>query len=516
LASALSKKDVESSEQPQTLNDESLHFKDSEQAVESSEQPRTLNAESFHVKADSQTTSRDDFKEKAELASAHSEQDVQSSEQQKTLNDDSLHVKDSEQDVESSEQPQTLNAESFHVKDDSQTMSRDDSKDKAELASAHSEQDVQSSEQPQTFNDESSHVKDDGQTTSRDLGHPVEPTPSVDLVQSELKDLEPPTPVSSDVTRSECADLIPLTTIPRDASHGPMDMKLNEQALEKNDKQLDRTFKSLSRSVRVPRLQSKPNMVFSPDGSLLDHRGEAICGEDGLPLTMADVLTGSDGAVLSLPCGKPITENDLFFGPDGMLQGPNGMQVLEVDGSPLDSSVLVLHRDGSPKLNHRGRPMRINSGPHTPGSPSSTRLGSPSPTPIDPPSSGEGDVHPLRLGCSPRSPGIVNRVCTLSSSGLFYDSGGAPIVDRNGNHIHLSDVWTSLDGVPLLGRDGRPITKHDLVCAPNGVVLGSTGVPWNGPRNQPITRSDLVCGPTGKPVLGENGSPLIHMPCQET
>lgn len=191
------------------------------------------------------------------------------------------------------------------------------------------------------------------------------------------------------------------------------------------------------------------------------------------------------------------------------------MQVLEVDGTPLDSSVLVLHSDGSPKLIHRGRPMRINSGPCASGSPSSTRLGSPSCTPLDPPSSGEGDVHPWRLGCSPRSAGIVNRVCTLSSSGLFYDPGGSPIVDRNGHHIHLSDVWTSLDGVPLLGRDGRPITKHDLVCAPNGVVLGSTGVPWNGPRNQPITRSDLVCGPTGKLVVGENGSPLIHVQCEE-
>jgi len=510
LASAHSAKDVESNEQPQTLNDEP-----------------------FHVKDDIQTTSRDDSKEKAELASAHSEKDIESSEQLQTFNDECSHVKDdsqttpkdeskvtaelasahSEKDVESSEQPQTFNDESSHVKEDNQTTPRDDSNGTAELASAHSEKDVESSEQPQTFSDESSPVKDDNQTTAIDLGPLKEPPSSVDSMQSELKDLEPPTPVSSDVTRSVCADWIPPITFPSDASHESTNTKVNEQALEENNgKQLDRTFKSLSRSVRVPRLQSKPNMAFSPDGSLLDHRGEAICGDDGLPLTMADVLTGSDGSVVALPCGKPITENDLFIGPDGMLRGPDGMQVLDIDGSPLSSSVLVLHRDGSPKLNHRGRPMRIDAGAHNSGSPSSAPVGTPPLTPSDP--SCSGDVLPWRVGCSPRAAGIGKGVCTLSSSGIFYDPGGAPIVDRNGNQIHVSDVWTSIDGVPLLGRDGRPITKHDLVCAPNGVILGSTGVPWSGPRNKPITRSDLVCGPTGKFVVGDDGSPLINVPCE--
>ena len=315
-------------------------------------------------------------------------------------------------------------------------------------------------------------------------------------------------------TAEEQGELVAMLRNRKDRSLADFD-KIHPSDLFAHAKQMAEEA-ARQRAAMANKKLTRDDIIINADGTVTDKFGNPILGADGKPLTRDDLVFNPDGtlamkgAALTGPNGEPLTMDDVTIGADGILRDKNGQPILGPDGKPLTKDNVVINPDGS--ISTRGQPL-TSGGPAGAG----------------------GDLRAEDV--------------TIGADGILRDKAGNPILGADGKPLTKDDVVFNADGTisvkgpaltrsvektlsaddvtvgedgilrdkegnPILGPDGKPLTKDDVVFNADGSITVK-GPTLSGPNGEPLSADDVTVGEDGilrdkdgNPILGPDGQPL--------
>ena len=270
-------------------------------------------------------------------------------------------------------------------------------------------------------------------------------------------------------------------------------------------------------ALQAAEMRNKPltrdDIIINADGTVTDKYGNPILGPDGKPLTKDDVVFNPDGTLamkgtgLVGADGKPLTMDDITVGADGILRDKDGNPILGPDGKPLTENDIVINPDGS--ISTRGKPLTAGSATPTLNSDDVTIgadgiLRDKAGNPIL-----GADGKPLT-----KDDVVFNADGSISVKGAGLTQTVEKVLTADDVTVGEDGILRDKDGNPILGADGKPLTKDDVVFNADGSITVK-GPTLNGPNGEPLSADDVTVGEDGilrdkdgNPILGPDGKPL--------
>lgn len=317
----------------------------------------------------------------------------------------------------------------------------------------------------------------------------------------------PSTSCSSDVTRMTKSVMMQVSTAVQTSSEeGSNDLSLgveNPRSQRPPSCEGSPAQRLSSGSYRSSPLREMPRTML-PDLQMLSfgasrpRRGgkEVVCFPNG------NVLLGRDQ--------KPIWRCELSFRADGVLIGPDNTMVLDEDSRPYTKNTLYVFTDGKPALD--GDHRLIIKLPDKQAVQEVAVQEKPDDS-IEPLSDRSSETLPEKADCSIS---LLDRLCPpdglsgpseiLPDMTIWGDSGDI-VLGRDGLPVTKGEVLLSRNGDFLLCSDGHVVLISELQIGDDGGLLGPDRLPVTeiGHKDKTIKTTDLLLDATGFPVMSKDG-----------
>ena len=290
------------------------------------------------------------------------------------------------------------------------------------------------------------------------------------------------------------------------------------------------------RAAMANKKLTRDDIIINADGTVTDKFGNPILGADGKPLTRDDLVFNPDGTLamkgtaLTGANGEPLTMDDVTIGADGILRDKNGQPILGPDGKPLTQDDVVINPDGS--ISTRGQALTAGAAESelraedvTIGADGILRdkAGNPILGADGKPLTKDDVVFNADGSITVKGPALTRSVqktlsaddVTVGEDGILRDKDGNPILGPDGKPLTKDDVVFNADGSitvkgpTLTGPNGEPLSADDVTVGEDGILRDKDGNPILGPDGKPLTKDDVIFNADG--TISMKGGPLTTM-----